>query len=194
MQPSSPYHEKAIESAPSEEEEDSGVALDSTQTAGEHITDPHHSMHHGDYVHTLEETIDEEQPLLFHLHAGGGREHEQHGHGRDRGRSISNGTAGSRPIRSLSGRARCTSTGEHGSRVREVIRDGEIVPIAEEGHARGEDSFNALHDEESEWAQVAGTGHRLAEPSRLQVIQRNLKRAYDAWSGVFSLISVCLSR
>ena len=205
MQPPHPYQqrgeEKAIEGEDSDEE-DSGVALDNITTteAGEHTTDTDHSMHHGDHynVHTLEETIDEEQPFLFHLNTGGGagrEQHEQHTTGTARGRSLSNASGTTRPIRSLSGRIRRTSTGgaEHGSRVREVIRDGEIVPVVlSQGHE--EQTLDPL-DEENEWTfEAAGTGHTLADPTRLQRVQRTLKRVYNDWSGLFSLISVSLSR
>lgn len=154
-------------------------------------------MHYGGdhHVHTLEETLhEEEQPFLFHLHTAGGgagREHEQ-----QRGRSLSNAAVagGSRPIRSISGRTRRTSTGEHGSRVREVIRDGEIVPVVH-GHRAGggEEPLDAL-DEDTEWVFDAGAGHTLADPTRFQRVKRNIQRVYHDWSGLFSLISVSLSR
>lgn len=191
-----PYRREAIEGERDTEGEDDTAALDSAGTGEYSTAEGGPSMHHGDHVHTLEETIDEEQPLLFHLHAGG-REHEQQAAGATatRGRrasltgtgsSSSSGIGGIRPVRSLSGaaRTRCTSTSE--SRVREIIRDGEIVPIEETGQS----STPTLEDE---WAST-GTGRTLADPSRLQIAYRNLKRAYRYSTAASSLISVFLSR
>lgn len=186
---------EAIEGERDTDSEDDTAALDSAGTGEYSTAEGGPSMHHGDHVHTLEETIDEEQPLLFHLHAGG-REHEQQAAGATatRGRrasltgtgSSSSAISGSRPVRSLSGaaRTRCTSTSE--SRVREIIRDGEIVPIEETGQS----STPTLDDE---WAST-GTGRTLADPSRLQIAYRNLKRAYRYSTAASSLISVFLSR
>lgn len=148
---------------------------------------------HQEYVHTLQEIIDEDQPLLFHLH--GGREQDPVP---KRGRTVSlssssNETASegvSKHIRSLSGAAAASRTRTRGvstseSRVRETIRNGEIVPIEyREGFARSQEQDRQAA------AFSTGTGRVLGEPTRSQLVQRTLKRAYGEWIRSFGLIFV----